>query len=108
MEKIADQLPNWKAGLMNRAGRRILVQHVLTGMSIYAVMAIDIPQWAIDAIDKIRKGFLWGGRKEAKGGHRLVAWRKVCRPLQLGGLGISSFPELRLGTQHEMVMTAKN
>jgi hypothetical protein len=57
-------------------------------------MAIDIPRWALDAIDKIRKGFLWKGRKDAKGGHCLVAWGKVCRPLQLGGLVISSLPEL--------------
>lgn len=40
---------------MNRAGRRVLVQHVLTGMSVFVKMAIDFPQWAIDAIDKIRK-----------------------------------------------------
>jgi hypothetical protein len=33
-------------------------------------------------------------RKEVKGGHCLVAWGKVCRPLQLGGLGIASLPEL--------------
>lgn len=79
---------------MNRAGRRILVQHVLTGMVVYTVMAIDFPQWALDAIDKIRKGFLWRGRKEAKG-HCLVAWGKVCRPLNMGGLGISSLPHLR-------------
>jgi hypothetical protein len=94
VERIADQLPNWKANLMSRAGRRIQVQHVLTGMTVYLAMAMDIPQWALDAIDKIRKGFLWRGRKEAKGGHCLVAWGKVCRPLQLGGLGISSLPEL--------------
>jgi hypothetical protein len=90
VERIADQLPNWKADLMSTAGRRIQVQHVLTGMTIYLAMAIDIPQWALDAIDKIRKGFLWRDRKEAKGGHCLVACGKVCRPLQLGGLGISS------------------
>jgi hypothetical protein len=59
VEKIADQLPNWKADLMSRAVRRILVHHALTGMIIYVAMAIDIPQWALDAIDKIRKGFLW-------------------------------------------------
>lgn len=57
-------------------------------------MAVDIPQWGLDAIDKIGRGFLWRGRKEARGGHCLVAWGKVCCPLELGGLGISSFPEL--------------
>jgi hypothetical protein len=94
VDKIADQLPNWKADLMTRAGRRVQVQHVLTSMTVYLAMAVDIPQWGLDAIDKIRRGFQWRGRKEAKGGHCLVAWGKVCRPLKLGGLGISSFPEL--------------
>jgi hypothetical protein len=94
VDKIADRLPNWKADLMSRAGRRILVQHVLTSMTVYMAMAIDLPHWAIEAIDKIRKGFLWRGRKEVKGGHCMVAWGKVCRPLQLGGLGIASLPEL--------------
>jgi hypothetical protein len=64
-------------------------------LSIYAAMAIDFPQWDIHAIDKIRKGFLWKGRKEVNGEHCLVAWGKVCHPLQLGGLRISSLPELR-------------
>ncbi|WVZ89009.1 hypothetical protein U9M48_035473 [Paspalum notatum var. saurae] len=42
------------------------------------------------AIDKVRRGFLWRGRKEAKGGHCLIAWDKVQRPKALGGLGISN------------------
>jgi hypothetical protein len=40
-------------------------------MTVYMAMAIDFPHWAIEAIDKIRKGFLWRGRKEVKGG---IAW----------------------------------
>jgi hypothetical protein len=52
------------------------------------------PMWVIKEIDKIRKGFLWRGRREVKGGHCMVAWGKVCRPLNFGGLGISSLPEL--------------
>jgi hypothetical protein len=79
---------------MTRAGRRIQVQHVLTGMMVYLAMAIDFPSWAWEAIDKIRKGFLWRGCKEAKGGHCLVSWGRVCRPLKLGGMGISSLPEM--------------
>lgn len=58
VDKIADRLPNWKADLLNRAGRRVLVQHVLTGMSVYTAMAIDFPKWGINEFDKIGKGFL--------------------------------------------------
>jgi hypothetical protein len=94
VDRIADQLPGWKADLMTRAGRKVQVQHVLTGMLIYLAMAVNIPPWAIKAIDKIRRGFLWRGRKEARGGHCLVACGRVCRPLQPGGLGISSLKEL--------------
>jgi hypothetical protein len=57
-------------------------------------MAIDLPPWAIKAIDKIRRGFVWRGRKEAKGGHCLIAWPKVCRAKELGGLGISDLKPL--------------
>ncbi|GJN09611.1 hypothetical protein PR202_ga27632 [Eleusine coracana subsp. coracana] len=40
------------------------------------------------------RGYLWRGSKEAKGGHCLVAWGKVCRPIELGGLGIADLRNL--------------
>ena len=66
----------------------------MTAMLVYVAMAAELPPWAIIAIDKIRRGFLWRGRKDAKGGHCLIAWPKVCRHLELGGLGISDLKRL--------------
>jgi hypothetical protein len=89
INRIADQLQGWKENLMTKAGRRLQVQFVLTRMLIYLFMAAGFPAWAIKVIDRIRRGFLWRGRKDALGGHCLIAWLKICRPKELGGLGIS-------------------
>jgi hypothetical protein len=80
VDKIANQLPEWKADLLTKAGRSVLVQSVLTGVLIYSAMAIDLPSTSLKDIDKIRRGFLWRGRKNAMGGHCAVAWGRVCRP----------------------------
>jgi hypothetical protein len=41
IDRVADRLPSWKADLMSRASRRIIVQHVLTNMIVYLTMATD-------------------------------------------------------------------
>jgi hypothetical protein len=94
IDQIADRLPGCKADLLTKAGRKILVQFVLTSMLVYLAMAMDLPPWALKAIDKIRRGFLWRGRRDVKGGHCLLAWPKVTQPPELGGLGISQLQQL--------------
>ena len=68
------------AGQLRRIGRGLEM--------IYMATALDLPQWFLKAVDKIHRSFLWRGRKEANGGHCLIAWPKVSRPKELGGLGI--------------------
>jgi hypothetical protein len=43
--------------------------------------------------------FLWKGRKDIKGGHCLVGWQRVCRPTDLGGLGILNLEVLSWALQ---------
>jgi hypothetical protein len=44
IDKIADYLPGWKASLMNRAGRLVMVRAVLTAAPIYLLIAMDLPK----------------------------------------------------------------
>jgi hypothetical protein len=94
INKVASMLPGWKAEMMNRAGRAVYVQFVMTAKIIYTAMAIDLPYWAIKEIDKLRKGFLWRGRKEGNGGLCLLVWPKVTRSKELGGLGLHDLKSL--------------
>ena len=73
VEKIANKLPGWKASLLTLAGRAVLTRFVLTAIPIHILIAIKVPKWFLRAVDKIRRGFLWTGRKAANGGSCLVA-----------------------------------
>jgi hypothetical protein len=88
IDRVASLLPGWKAELMNRAGRAVHAQFVMSARIIYSAIALDLPMWAVKAIDKLLKGFLWKGQKEVNGGHCLLAWPKVAQPKEMGGLGL--------------------
>jgi hypothetical protein len=79
---------------MTRAGRAVHVQFLIATTIIYQAMALDLPLWFIKAVDKIRRGYLWKGKMDAKGGHCLVAWPKVTSPKELGGLSIADLQVL--------------
>lgn len=74
--------------LMNIAGRTAWVKFVLTAIPIYVLIAVNVPKWFVRAIDKLRRGYILEGRDNANGRSCRVAWDKVQRPLDLGGLGV--------------------
>ena len=43
VEKIADQLPSWKASLLNLAGMMALVQFVLLAIPLYLLIVVNVP-----------------------------------------------------------------
>lgn len=90
LDKIADRLLGWKAALLDKSGRLILVKAVLTSILIYLLIALD-PHLVHQVVDKWRRNFLCRGRKEIQGEHYPVDWQRVTRPVHLGGLGIQIF-----------------
>lgn len=81
IDKVANRLQAWQAGMMSQGGRLVLVRAVLTSIPVYSFMAFDPPLAVIKEIDKRRRAFLWKGTENVSGGYCLVAWSTVCRPL---------------------------
>ena len=99
VDKLAGQLPNWKAACMPKSGCRILVQYMLCAIPIHAMMALDLPMKTIVAMNKICRGFLWCRRAEANGGNCAVAWDAVCTPKWAGGLGLLNLRWMNIAMQ---------
>jgi hypothetical protein len=96
VDAVVNRLPSWRASMLNRAGRLELVRSTLAVIPIFAMMSLDVQIETLLAIEKILCGFLWKGRKDAHGGHCLVAWDRVCMPKDLGGLGILNLRRMNI------------
>lgn len=93
---------------MNKAGRRVLVEFVMTATIIYLAMALDLPPWAVKDMEKICRGFLWRGRMDAKGGSLSACMAKGHSVTGTWWFGNPWSEIFGLGSPNEMAVVKEN
>ena len=56
IDKVAGHVPTWKAGLLKKSDRLILMDSTLTATPVYHMLSIDLPPWFFACVNKL----LWG------------------------------------------------
>jgi hypothetical protein len=88
LDRVGDQLPTWRGRLLCRPGHLTSIKMTMTMIPIHTCIAVGIPPWLLRAIRKLMTSFLWTSTDMVQAEKCLVAWKRVQRPLQLGGLGV--------------------
>ncbi|KAM0913367.1 hypothetical protein ACQ4PT_012221 [Festuca glaucescens] len=92
LQAVLDKLPpsslSGRPGCCPGKAASFTFRQFMSASVVYQLLALDLDPWFIKAVDKLRRGFLWAGSEDAKGGCCAVAWHLVCQPKALGGLGL--------------------
>ena len=89
LEKMEKKLSGWKRLYLSKGGKLMLLKSTLSSLPTYFLSLFTIPKAVATRLESIQRNFLWRSSEESFI-YPLVAWEKVCLPVEMGGLGIRS------------------
>nr|XP_025628468.1 uncharacterized protein LOC112721637 [Arachis hypogaea] len=87
LDKIEEKLSLWKAKVLSKAGKLVLIKSVINSLPIYYLSLYKMPSAVARRIITLQMRFLWG-KDDGQPGMALVKWELVQAPKKLGGLGV--------------------
>jgi hypothetical protein len=84
IDKLHGKLAGWRAGLLSKGDRLVLIKSVLAANPIHTMLSTNLPKPISEAIVKCQRTFFWANGRDDAGGSCAVAWSNVCRPTEYG------------------------
>ncbi|KAL0402304.1 UNVERIFIED_CONTAM: hypothetical protein Slati_4260300 [Sesamum latifolium] len=78
-------MQHWRTKLLSQAGRTILLKTVLQAIPAYVMSVFCTPDTLFREIESMMADFFWNHGEPRK--IHWIAWKKICRPKEEGGLG---------------------
>ena len=87
IEKIKKKVNGWKANLLSKAGRLVMIKFVINSLLLYFLGLFKMPSQVTKNIISLHSRFFWSKKNGGKG-IPLVKLSQIQLPKELGGLGL--------------------
>ncbi|XP_016173374.1 uncharacterized protein LOC107615869 [Arachis ipaensis] len=87
IDKVEEKLSLWKAKVLNKACKLVLIKSVLNSLPVYYLSLYKMPKAVAEKLISLQRRFLWS-KEEGRNGLALVKWKIVQAPKKAGGLEV--------------------
>ncbi|XP_016168363.1 uncharacterized protein LOC107610897 [Arachis ipaensis] len=87
IDKVEQKLSLWKAKVLNKLGKLVLIKPVLNSLLIYYLSLYKMPKVVADKLIALQRNFMWC-KEDGNYGIPLVKWELAQAPKKAGGLGV--------------------
>jgi hypothetical protein len=89
------RLDSWKDKFLSMGGRLVMLNSVLSSLSLYFLSIYRIPKWVLVKIDRLKRNFLWARvEMDHTKKYILVSWGVVCLHKEQGGMRVLNLDKM--------------
>lgn len=88
-ERVWQRVQGWSNNKLSRAGKAVMIRNVAQSIPSYCMSCFLIPKSLSQEIEKIMNGYWWKSNSSNSRGICWMAWNRLCKSKNRGGLGFT-------------------
>jgi ribonuclease HI len=89
IEKVDARIGSWKDKWLSKAGKCTKIKSVLSAIPTFPLSCLPLSKSSLSKLESKLRNFLWKDCEDDKK-LALIKWDNICKPKELGGLGIKN------------------